>query len=144
MASKEVQRLLELKAKRDSEFKQKKKLYYTRRKLKKSNPDIKMDFDFNKILSEEVFNAQMRKIAKMQKAHLDSNQSVIADNIKKYKEQKSRYYQENKQERLKYDAKYREKNKKQLQEYRKSYYIKKKQKQENISKDEYNLKVDDG
>ena len=136
MARSEIQRLLELKARRDSEYKQKKKLYYTRRKLKKTNPVVESEFDFHKTLNEEVFKAQMRKIAKMQKAHLDSNKSKISENIQKYKEKKSKYYQENKEKRLKYDAGYREKNKETLKEYRHQYYKKKKEAKNNNSKED--------
>jgi hypothetical protein len=126
MQKKNLGRLQELKIKRDFEYKQKKRLYYEKRKLKSQNKDPKeFNFNFEKTLSGNTFDEQMKQIAQMQKSYIDSKKKAIEKKIQQYKEQKSKYYKENKEARLQYDAQYREKNKESLKKYRKEYYQKK-------------------
>ncbi|QKF82916.1 hypothetical protein [Halarcobacter ebronensis] len=122
-----------LKKLRDTNFakhKKKKREYYLKSKEKNSNTKYKnyKEIDYSQELNNENFAANIKLIAKKQKAHVDDRKEQILLKIEEYKEKKQNYYKTNRNKRLEYDKNYREKRKEELKEYRKEYYRKNKEK----------------
>jgi hypothetical protein len=112
--------------------KRKKREYYLRKKLQESSPETSQSarpsFDYEKELNSDFFAQTIKDIAKKQKSHVDSRKEIITQKIVEYKEQKQKYYEENREKRLQYDKEYREKKKEKLKAYRKEYYQKNREK----------------
>jgi hypothetical protein len=104
--------------------KKKKKEYYLKKKLeqKVSVGTIKPEIDYEKELRGDFFAQTIKEIAKKQKSHVDSRKEKIIEKLVAYKEQKQKYYEENKEKRLQYDKVYRDKKRDELKTYRKEYY----------------------
>ncbi|RXJ69575.1 hypothetical protein CRV08_02400 [Halarcobacter ebronensis] len=122
-----------LKKLRDTNFakhKKKKREYYLKSKEKNSDTKYKnyKEIDYSQELNNENFAANIKLIAKKQKAHVDDRKEQILLKIEEYKEKKQNYYKTNRNKRLEYDKNYREKRKEELKEYRKEYYRKNKEK----------------
>lgn len=119
--------LTELKKLREENFlahKKKKREYYLKNKLQKSQKtkETPKIYDYEDDLNEDNFDFKIREIIKSQKAHVDSRKDKIIAKMNEYKEKKQEYYKENRDKRLEYDKEYREEKKQELKEYRKQYY----------------------
>ncbi len=125
--------------------KKKKKAYYLKKKLEKSNATaVSKAIDYEKELFSGDFASKMQSIAKKQKGYVDDRKDIIISKMTEYREKKQQYYQENKKIRLEYDKAYRENKKEDLKEYRKEYYKKNKDKILAKQKEARKLKVTDG
>lgn len=110
--------------------KKKKKEYYLKKKLQQqiSLGVVKPEIDYEKELQSDFFAQTIKNIAKKQKNYVDSRKEKIVQKLVAYKEQKQKYYEQNKEKRLKYDKIYRQKKKEELKAYRKEYYEKNREK----------------
>ncbi|MEA3513081.1 MAG: hypothetical protein U9R37_05720 [Campylobacterota bacterium] len=125
--------LEELKKRRNAkilEHKRKKRAYYLKAKMQKkqSEPKKIVPVDYEVELFSGNFAQKLKEIAKKQKLHIESRESIINKKVQEYKNKKQDYYAEHKESRLEYDKEYREKKKEELKEYRKEYYRKNKEK----------------
>ncbi|MEA3383947.1 MAG: hypothetical protein U9Q20_04620 [Campylobacterota bacterium] len=124
----------ELKKRREANIlahKKKKKAYYLKTKLLKSQKENSQkveSINYEVELFGGNFALKLKEIAKKQKQHMDSREDIIKQKILEYREKKKNYYNDNKEQRLEYDKEYREQKKEKLKEYRKEYYRKNKEK----------------
>ena len=120
----DFERLKKLREANFAKHKKKKREYYLKSKEKSSDTKYKdfKEIDYSKELDNDNFAANIKLIAKKQKAHVDDRKEQILLKIEEYKAKKQNYYKNNRNKRLEYDKNYREKRKEELKEYRKDYY----------------------
>lgn len=127
--------------------KKKKKEYYLKKKLEQKlaiGAVVKPEIDYEKELRGDFFAQTIKEIAKKQKSHVDSRKEKIIEKLVAYKEQKQKYYEENREKRLQYDKVYRDKKKEELKAYRKEYYEKNREKILEKQKEKRKLKSSNG